>query len=145
MGSPENLQIGQSTVITSASLDARGGIIIGDYCIINDDVQILTASHNFDSPNYETTYDSVKIGRYCWLATGASILPGNSIGDGAIVGAKAVVTHEVRAMEIVAGNPARVIGTRKCVHDNFPVESLVGADYSVYLWARNESRRARNP
>jgi acetyltransferase-like isoleucine patch superfamily enzyme len=51
----------------------------------------------------------VKIGNKGWIATNALILPGVSIGDGAIVAAGAVVTKDVPAKCMVAGVPARVI------------------------------------
>jgi virginiamycin A acetyltransferase len=52
------------------------------------------------------------IGNDVWIGMDAVILPGVTIGDGAIVGAKAVVTHDVAPYAIVAGNPAKVIKTR---------------------------------
>ena len=61
-------------------------------------------------------------------------MPGVSIGDGAIVGAHSVVTKDVKAYEIVAGNPARVVRTRFCERDvatllrvqwwNWPIELI---------------------
>nr|WP_120185346.1 CatB-related O-acetyltransferase [Zymobacter palmae] len=53
-----------------------------------------------------------KIGNDVWLGLSATILPGVSIGDGSIVGAQAVVTHDVPPYTIVAGNPAKVIRRR---------------------------------
>ena len=51
----------------------------------------------------------MKIGNKVWIATNALILPGVSIGDGAIVAAGAVVTKDVPAKCMVAGVPARVV------------------------------------
>ena len=72
------------------------------------------------------------IGNDVWLGRSAVIMPGVSIGDGAIVGAHSVVTKDVKAYEIVAGNPARVVRTRFCERDvatllrvqwwNWPIE-----------------------
>ena len=52
------------------------------------------------------------IGHDVWIGYDALIMPGVHIGDGAIIGARAVVTHEVQSYEIVGGNPARTIRFR---------------------------------
>ncbi|RMD84083.1 MAG: acyltransferase [Candidatus Dadabacteria bacterium] len=52
----------------------------------------------------------VRIGKYCWIGAGAILVDGVTVGDGAIVGANSFVKSEVHAGEIVAGNPAKVIG-----------------------------------
>jgi tetrahydrodipicolinate N-succinyltransferase len=51
----------------------------------------------------------VHIGRNVWIGFDACVLPGVSIGDGSVVGAKSVVTEDVPPYTVVAGNPARVI------------------------------------
>ena len=53
----------------------------------------------------------MRIGNDVWIGGGAIILPGVTIGDGALIGAGSVVTRNVGANQIVAGNPARSIGT----------------------------------
>ena len=53
------------------------------------------------------------IGEDCWIGIRSIILPGVTIGDGAVVGAGAVVTKDVEAYSVVAGNPAKVIGKRE--------------------------------
>lgn len=74
------------------------------------------------------------IGHDVWLGRQAVIMPGVSIGDGAIVGAHSAVTKDVKPYEIVAGNPARVVRTRFCERDiatllyvqwwNWPIEQI---------------------
>lgn len=51
----------------------------------------------------------ISIGKHVWIATGAIILKGVSIGDGAIIAAGSVVTHDIPAKSMVAGNPAKII------------------------------------
>jgi acetyltransferase-like isoleucine patch superfamily enzyme len=58
------------------------------------------------------TYGPISIGRDVWLAAHVAVLAGSTIGDGAVVGANAVVTHDMPAYAICAGVPARVIGQR---------------------------------
>lgn len=86
------------------------GIAIGDRTQIGPAVQIYTADHPRDAGSRRAGLESgrpVTIGSDVWIGGGAVILPGISIGDGAIVGAGSVVTHDVRAGCTVAGNPAR--------------------------------------
>lgn len=94
------------------------GVVIGDDTLLSPDVVIYTLSHVFSDRNvpirdqgYEELHPVV-VGRDVWIASRAIVLPGVSIGDGAVVGAGAVVTHDVPAFAVVAGNPARVIGWR---------------------------------
>lgn len=138
--SPSRISVGASSIITGASLDGRGGLLIGANVIINDDVTILSASHDYNSPKYEVTYARVVIEDYCWIATRSTILPGVKIARGAIVAAGSVVTRDVPCMTIVGGNPAVRIGVRKCVHDGFPTEALVGADFGTYIRARRRDK-----
>lgn len=132
---PQNLIIEEGTVITKAKLDCRGGLYIGKNCIINDDVKIITATHDYNSKTYDLIKRKSIIGDYAWIASNSMILPGVRIGKGAIVGAGAVVSKDIPDYSIVVGNPARIIGDRKKVHDDIPICSYVGADYLYYLRA----------
>ena len=64
---------------------------------------------NRSAVNIGTISKYAKIGNKVWIATGAMILPGITIGDGAIVAAGAVVTQDVAARCMVAGVPAKVV------------------------------------
>lgn len=65
-----------------------------------------------DAVHYHKTYSDTVIGNDVWIGYDALIMPGITIGDGAIVGSRAVVTRDVPPYAIVAGNPARVIRQR---------------------------------
>jgi acetyltransferase-like isoleucine patch superfamily enzyme len=54
----------------------------------------------------------IVVGSDCWVTQGATVLSGVTIGDGAVVGTRSVVTKDVRPYAIVAGNPAREVGRR---------------------------------
>lgn len=85
---------------------------IGNQVLLGPQVQIITNNHPH---NPETRVGGlqqalpVSIGHKAWIGGGAIILPGVSIGDGAVVAAGSVVTQDVPARHLVAGNPARVI------------------------------------
>jgi acetyltransferase-like isoleucine patch superfamily enzyme len=125
---------------------------IGKYCSIAGDVVIfLGGEHRSD---WVTTYPfnvleptaksiqghpwsrgDVNIGNDVWIGTGAFIRSGVTIGSGAIIGAKSVVTKNVEAYEIVAGNPARTI--RKRFSDKIIQELL---EISWWDWPEEKVR-----
>jgi acetyltransferase-like isoleucine patch superfamily enzyme len=108
------VSIGSHSVIDrDCTLDGRGGITIGQNVNLAPEVMVLTASHDPDSDDFGGIVKAVVIEDYVWVATRAMILPGVRIGRGAVVGAGSVVTKDVAAGTIVAGNPAKVIRERK--------------------------------
>ncbi|MDH7568506.1 MAG: acyltransferase [Armatimonadota bacterium] len=109
-----NIRIGAHTAIGRRTyLDGRAGITIGDNVSISPDVQILTAQHDMDDPDFANVLAPVVIEDYVWIGTRAMILPGVRVGYGAVVAAGAVVTKDVPPMTVVAGVPARPIRQRK--------------------------------
>lgn len=101
-----------SVINQKCRLDNRGGLTIGDHASISSEVCILTADHDPASPQFAGRHRPVRISSYTFIGTRAIILPGVTIGEGAIVAAGAVVTKDVAPFQIVAGSPAREIGTR---------------------------------
>lgn len=79
---------------------------------IGPEASILTLGHDPQSPGFADRGGEVVIGDRVWIAYRAIILPGVTIGEGAVVAAGAVVTRDVEAYAIVAGNPAKVVGQR---------------------------------
>jgi len=84
------------------------GVHIREHCLIASGVTILSHDHCKRVNNQPLLADTF-IGRNCFIAVGATILPGVTIGDEVIVGAGAVVTKNVPSRVIVAGNPARIV------------------------------------
>jgi acetyltransferase-like isoleucine patch superfamily enzyme len=101
-----------STINEECRLDNRGGITIGDNVSISAQVCILTADHDPRSPTFAGRERAVRIEDNAFIGTRAMILPGITIGRGAVVAAGAVVTKEVAPLSIVAGSPAKEIGRR---------------------------------
>lgn len=101
-------------------IDARihGPVEIGDNVMMGPEVIVIALSHKFadeHAPMIEQGFGAVspvRIGHDVWIGTRAILLPGVQVGSGSIVGAGAVVTHDVKPRSIVAGNPARMIGAR---------------------------------
>lgn len=110
---PNRLRIGDNTHINrDCLLDARGGIIIGNRVSISHRVVIMTGSHDYNSSNFSFVRKRVIIDDYVWVGVGAVILGGIHIGKGAVVCAGAVVTKDILPYSVVAGVPAKQIGTR---------------------------------
>lgn len=95
-----------------------GKVIIGNNVMMAPDCIIYVRNHKFDRldiPMCEqgsTEEQVVCIGDDVWIGGRVIILPGVQIGSGSIIGAGSVVTKNVEAYQIVAGNPAKVIGSR---------------------------------
>ena len=110
---PENLSIGNNTTIGHyAILDARNGIKVGDNVNFSTGVWIWTAEHDPQDPLFTAKGAPVIIGDYAWISCRTTILPGVTVGKGAVVAAGAVVTNNVPEYVIVAGVPAKIIGKR---------------------------------
>lgn len=90
----------------------RGGITIGNDVFIGPKVNLITINHDPNPDNRSATYGQpIIIEDKVWIGINSTILPGVRIGYGAIIGAGSVVTKNVPAMTVVAGNPARIIKT----------------------------------
>lgn len=95
-------------------------IIVGDHCAFGPRVRVLGATHDYRRLDLPDLAASVTIGHHVWIGAGATILPGVSIGDGAVVAAGSVVTRNVASFSIVAGNPARFLKSRE-LEDEYPI------------------------
>ena len=96
----------------------NGSCTIGDYVMMGADVVVLTRNHAFDRIDIPMMHQGfqeerpVVIGDDVWIGDRVIIMPGVHIGNGSIIGAGAIVTHDVHPYAIVAGVPAKVIRTR---------------------------------
>jgi maltose O-acetyltransferase len=108
-----NIRLGRRSFVNYGGvfLDVNP-IEIGDEVLIATNVQLLTAKHPLDAVSRRAWSESaspISIADGVWIGGGAIVLPGVKIGENAVVGAGAVVTRDVEAGTVVAGNPARVI------------------------------------
>jgi len=108
------ISIGDHTVINAGChLDGRGGLSIGDNVSLSPGTWILTDEHDVNDPRFPEILAPVTIEDYVFVGSKAMILPGVTLGRGAVIGAGAVVTRDVDPFQIVAGSPAREIGQRR--------------------------------
>ena len=112
---PSQIKLGSNVVINrGVLLDGRGGpLTIGDNVDIAQDTVIWTLGHDPHDDYHRDKPGPVTIGDYAWIGHRAIIMPGVTIGRGAVVAAGAVVTRDVPPMAIVGGVPAKVIGIRR--------------------------------
>lgn len=106
-----NLRIGERVFINSGcAVQDQGGVSIGDGALLGHNVVIATLNHAMD-PARRADLDPapVHIGADAWIGANVTILPGVSIGDGAVVAAASVVTRDVPPRTLAMGSPARVV------------------------------------
>ena len=87
-------------------------VTIGDDCFVGPNVGIYTACHSTDPVERNSRHEwgePVTIGDNVWIGGNVTILPGVTIGDNVTIGAGSVVTHDIPANVVAAGNPCRVI------------------------------------
>ena len=108
-----NLVIGKNTTVNfGCFLDNRRGIVIGDNVGIAHNTKIYTLGHDFNDPKFSTKGAPVRIEDNSFIFSNALIMPGVTIGEGAVVLSGAVVTKDVKAWTVVGGNPARKLRDR---------------------------------
>ena len=121
MGGAGDIVIGKRVFINPhCVLYSGNGINIGDDTLIAAGTSIIPANHAISDltrpireQGFAPSRGGVRIGRDVWIGTNVSIVDGANIGDGAVVAAGAVVTGAVAPRSIVAGVPAKFIGTRE--------------------------------
>ena len=117
-GSGRHISVGDNSGIGKNALIA-GPVKIGKNVMMGPDVMLITRNHEFlrtDIPmNLQGVRDEepIQIGDDVWLGARVILLPGVNIGCGAIIGAGAVVVHDIPDWAIAIGNPATVIKFRK--------------------------------
>lgn len=121
---PHGKKVGNNCRIAyDCIFQANGGIEMGDEVIFGPGVKVWSVNHVFDrtdKPIYEQGYEHkpVVIGNGVWFGANSFIMPGAHIGDHVIVSAGSVVAgKDVESYSILAGNPARKVGSR---HDRGP-------------------------
>lgn len=112
------IYIGNNVVVNHYTvIHAKGGVEIGDWCVIAPHCGLFAQNYSFDSFDVPICQQS-NVGRGItlmgdnWLGAGAIILDGVTLGKGTVVGAGAVVTKPFPLAKIIAGNPAKVIKDR---------------------------------
>ncbi|WGW10725.1 DapH/DapD/GlmU-related protein [Saxibacter everestensis] len=107
----KNITLGKRIFINSGcKFQDQGGVVIGDGSLIGHNTVIATLNHDLAPSRRADMHPApVVIGRNVWIGSNATILPGVTIGDDAVVAAASVVTKDVPERTVVVGSPARVV------------------------------------
>jgi acetyltransferase-like isoleucine patch superfamily enzyme len=109
----KNITVGKRVFINSGcKFQDQGGITIGDDCLIGHNALLATLNHDLSPSRRSDMHPSpIVLGRNVWIGANATILPGVTIGNNAVIGASSLVTKDVPENTIAVGSPARVIRT----------------------------------
>ena len=109
----KNIHIGKNVFLNmGCKFQDQGGIYIDDGALIGHNVVLATLNHAMSPEDRGTMIPMpIHIGKNVWIGANATVLPGVTIGDSAIVAAGAVVTRDVPENAIVGGVPAKVMRT----------------------------------
>lgn len=122
---PANISIGEGSIIgDDIVLDGRDKLTIGDHVDIASQVMIYNSEHDIHHEDFIATSAPVVIKDYVFIGPRAIILPGVTIGTGAVIAAGAVVTKDVEDFAIVGGVPAKVIGKRNVEKLSYRIRRL---------------------
>ena len=107
----KNISVGKNVFINSGCrFQDQGGIIIGDGVLIGHNVVLATLNHDINPRKRSNLHPApIVVGKNVWIGANATVVPGVTIDDGAIIAAGAVVTKDVPPNVIVGGVPAKII------------------------------------
>jgi putative colanic acid biosynthesis acetyltransferase WcaF len=103
----ENAVLGEGVCVYSL-----GHVFIGKHTVISQRAHLCAGSHDYTDPTMPLLRKPIRIGQGCWVCTEAFIGPGVTVGDGTVVGARAVVTGDIPPHMVCGGNPCRIIKPR---------------------------------
>lgn len=111
---PWKLEIGSYVGIADGAIVYNmADIKIGDYAVVSQGAHLCAGSHDINSKNFQLIASPITIGNHAWICAEAFLAPGVVIPEGAVVGARAVVSRSPKEQwAVYAGMPARRINTR---------------------------------
>lgn len=109
---PWKIHIGESVIGVGALLDGRNGISIADRVCLAQNVKIFTVQHDVNDPHFAAWGQGVTLNEYSWISSGTTILPGITVGEGAVLASGAVATKNLEPYGVYAGIPAKKTSER---------------------------------
>lgn len=105
----KNIHLGRDVFVNAGcKFQDQGGIYLGDRVLVGQNVVLATLNHGMGPAHRGDLIPApIRIGNDVWIGANATVLPGVTIGDGAVVAAGAVVTRDVEPLTVVGGVPAR--------------------------------------
>jgi putative colanic acid biosynthesis acetyltransferase WcaF len=110
---PWNLKIGNCVAIDHhVEIYNFAMVSINDMTVISQRSYLCTGSHDYTHPHMPLIWKPITIGSECWVAAEVFVAPGVEIDNGTVIGARSVVTSNMPAWTVCAGNPCRPIKAR---------------------------------
>jgi len=111
---PSNLSLSDYVVIgRSVEIYNFARVDIKSMTVISQYSSLCTGSHDYSHPNFPLVCAPIHIGSECWLAASVMVLPGVSIGDGAVIGARSLVSKSMPPWMVCGGHPCKAIKPRE--------------------------------
>lgn len=159
LGPRERIEVADFTSIQDRCL-LVGDVKVGRYCIISLNVLMTSGRHYYDlqphwllrdqdahvlgNPDLAASHSRpIRIEDDCWLGVNSVIAPGVTVGKGCVIGANAVVTHDVPPYVVVVGSPARIIKNRLHFAPPKRIDANVEADLPYFYSGFGVSKRER--
>ena len=113
---PPNLILGDHAVIADGVNCYNLGVVeLGDWALVSQRAVLCGGTHDYNNRTFQIITKPILIGRQCWVASEAFVGPGGEMGEGAVLGARAVACKKLEPWTVYAGNPARPVKSRKRV------------------------------
>jgi putative colanic acid biosynthesis acetyltransferase WcaF len=102
----------QSTIADDAVIYNPEHIKLGSHAIVSQQAYLCGATHDYEDPQFPLIAFPISVGSYAWICARATVQPGVSIGEGAVLALGAVATHDLDPWTVYAGVPARRLKSR---------------------------------
>ena len=110
---PWNLDLADECGVgDGAILYSQGLISLGRRSVVSQGAHLCAGTHDYEKPGFPLVTKPISVGAQAWLAAECFIHPGVSIGEGAVIGARAVVTKDMPAWTVCSGHPCAPIKRR---------------------------------
>jgi putative colanic acid biosynthesis acetyltransferase WcaF len=110
---PRNLDMDSHSCLgPRADCYSMARISLGAHAIVSQDARLCAGLHDVDDPEFQLVTKPIVIGDHAWVASGAFVGPGVSMGKGAVLGACAVAFKDLDEWSVYIGNPARSLRPR---------------------------------
>lgn len=116
--SPANLAMGDYACLgPGAVVYSMAPIRLGDFALVSQGAHLCAGTHDIEDPHFQLQARPIRIGARAWIAAEAFVGPGVTIGEGAVLGARACAMRDVAPWMVCTGNPAVAIRERRLRFD----------------------------
>lgn len=111
---PSNLILGDQVALADGvKIYNQGEINIGSKTIVSQGAHLCSSTHDYNDPVHPIVLSPINIGRNVWICADAFVGPGITLGEGTVIGARAVICKDTEVWCVYVGNPAIKVNERK--------------------------------